>query len=56
MTTPITQSVLLHNDTLGYGLPALDFVSPSQEPNKNTQRRKSKDIYTLRKRACVQDR
>ena len=27
----ITQSALLHSDILGYDLPALDFVSPSEE-------------------------
>ena len=31
----ITQSTLLHNDIPGYDLPALDFVSPSKEPDKN---------------------
>ena len=31
----ITQSALLHNDIPGYDLPALNFVSPSKEPNKN---------------------
>ena len=43
----ITQSTLLHNDIPGYDLPALDFVSPSKEPDKN-QILKEEDpqIYT----------
>ena len=31
----ITQSALLHNNIPGYDLPALNFVSPSKEPNEN---------------------
>ena len=31
----IIQSALLYNDIPGYDLPALDFVSPSEEPNEN---------------------
>ena len=31
----ITQSTLLHNDIPGYDLPALNFVSPSEEPDGN---------------------
>ena len=30
-----TQSALLHNNILAYDLPALDFVSPSEEPDEN---------------------
>ena len=31
----ITQSTLLHNNISGYDLPVLNFVSPSEEPDKN---------------------
>ena len=43
----ITQSTLLHNGILGYDLPALDFASPSEEPEEN-QILKEEDpqIYT----------
>ena len=31
----VTQSALLHSDIPGYDLPALDFVSPSEEAQEN---------------------
>ena len=31
----ITQSTLLHSDILGYDLPAIDFVSPSEEAQES---------------------
>ena len=44
----ITQLALLHSDIPGYGLPALDFVSPPEETQEN-QILKEEDsmIYTL---------
>ena len=31
----VTQSMLLHSDIPGYDLPAIDFVSPSEEAQKS---------------------
>ena len=42
----ITQSALLHNDIPGYDLPALDFVSPSEEADENQILEEDPQIYT----------
>ena len=31
----VTQLTLLHSDILGYDLPAIDFISPSEEAQEN---------------------
>ena len=33
----ITQLMLLHSDIPGYDLPAIDFMSPSEEAQENVQ-------------------
>ena len=43
----ITKSTLLHNDIPGYELPALNFMSPSEEPNENQiLKEENPQIYT----------
>ena len=42
----ITQSTLLHNNIPGYDLPALNFMSPSEEPNENQILEENPLIYT----------
>ena len=43
----ITQSALLHSDIPGYDLPALDFVSPSEEAQENfILKEEDSTIYT----------
>ena len=50
----ITQPTLLHNDIPGYDLPAIDFVSPSEEAQES-HILKEQNIYTLRRGAGTHD-
>ena len=52
----ITQLALLHSDIPGYDLPALDFVSPSEEAQENhILKVRLYKVYTLRKGAYTHD-
>ena len=42
----VTQSTLLHSDIPGYNLPALDFMSPSEETQENHILKEDSMIYT----------
>ena len=52
----VTQSALLHSDIPGYHLPALDFMSPSEEVQENhILEEEDSTIYTLRKSVYTHD-
>ena len=53
----VTQLTLLHNDIPGYDLPAIDFVSPSEEAQEShiLKRTGCYDMYILRKGAHTHD-
>ena len=56
MKNTITQSTLLHSDIPGYDLPAIDFVSPSEEAQEcHILQEQDATIYTLRKSAHTHD-
>ena len=48
--------MLLHSDIQGYDLPAIDFVSTSEETQENhILEEQDAMVYTLRKGACTHD-
>ena len=52
----VTQSMLLHSDIPGYDLPAINFVSPSEEAQEShILEEQDAMIYTLRKGSCTHD-
>ena len=52
----VTQLTLLHSDIPGYDLPAINFVSPSEEAQEShILKEEDAMIYTLRKGAHAHD-
>ena len=51
----VTQLTLLHSDIPGYDLPAIDYVSLSEEAQERHIVKEQDAIHTLRKGACTYD-
>ena len=52
----ITQSTLLHSDILGYDLPAINFMSPSEEAQEShILKEQDTNIFTPLEKVLVHD-